>query len=69
MATLKYGPKPRNLGEKEDLASLEVWKQNILYGLRLNDEFKPFLQPNFVWGKKSARKPSRNLEDVAAVKS
>ena len=61
--TLKYGPKPRSLTPNETLNSLEVWKCNILYGLRVNEAFRPFLVDGFVWGRKSKTTPYRSLKD------
>ena len=52
MSNLKWGPKMTPLGEVENISSIERWKQNLLYLLRLNDEFKPFLRENVDFGKK-----------------
>ena len=61
---LQHGPKIRTLTTSESLSSLESWKSNILYGLRLNPDFKEFLREGYVWGKKTRNNPSRDLEDV-----
>lgn len=67
MSNLKYGPKIIPLGEGETLASIERWKQNVVYHLRLNEEFRPFLYTDF--GKKSKANPSRALKDFLEVKT
>lgn len=64
MANLQVGPKVRNLTTKETLASLETWKQTVLYGLRLNPDFRPYLNEQFVFGKKSRTRPNRSLADT-----
>ena len=60
---LKHGPKPKNLTQSETLNSLEIWKCNIQYNLRLNPDFKPYLVEGFSWGKKSRLRPYRDLRD------
>ena len=62
--SLKHGPKPRSLTPHESINSLEIWKNNVLYGLRLNVDFRPYLVDGFVWGKKSTRRPTRSLTDT-----
>ena len=64
MANLQLGPKVRNLNSKETLSSLETWKQTILYGLRLNPDFRPYIGENVVFGRKSKAKPFRSLVDT-----
>ena len=61
--SLKHGPKPRSLTPHESINSIEIWKNNVLYGLRLNVDFRPYLVDGFVWGKKSTRRPTRSLSD------
>ena len=63
MANLQLGPKVRNLSTKESLASLETWKQTVLYGLRLNPDFRPYLGENVIFGKKTRGNPNRSLVD------
>ena len=67
MSNLKYGPKVIPLGEEETLASIERWKQNVIYHLRLNEEFRPFLTTQF--GKKSRANPNRSLRDETKSES
>ena len=59
---LKLGPKILPLGEDESIASLERWRQNVLYHLRINEEFRPYLNSTF--GKKTKLNPTRDLEDT-----
>ena len=66
--SLKHGPKARSLTPSETLATFEIWRQNIIYGLRLNHDFRPYLVDGFEWGRKSRLKPTRNLTDVPEVK-
>lgn len=61
---LQHGPKVRTLTSSESLCSLESWKSTVVYGLRLNPEFKEYLAEGFVWGKKTRNNPSRDLEDI-----
>lgn len=62
--SLKHGPKPKSLTSNETLNSLEIWKNNITYGLKMNPDFRPYLVEGFSWGKKSRIRPYRNLTDV-----
>ena len=64
MANLQHGPKVRELTSKETISSLESWKANVLYGLRLNRDFREYLQDGFVFGKKTRAHPHRQLHDV-----
>ena len=64
MSNLAHGPKVRTLTSKETISSLETWKSTVIYGLRLNPEFREFLEDSFVWGKKSSTYPHRQLNDV-----
>ena len=67
MANLHHGPKIRTLTDKETISSLEAWKSTIIYGLKLNNDFKPYLADNVVFGKKSGRKPYRDLTDTVRL--
>ena len=60
MSLLK-GPKLRSLTQNESLNTIEIWKQNIIFSLRGNESFKPFMKEDFKWGKKSRGKPTRDL--------
>ena len=64
MTNLKHGPKIRALTTTETIASLECWKNNIIYGLRQNPDFREFLTDGFIWGKKSRTSPYRDLRDL-----
>ena len=69
MANLHHGPKIRCLTNKETVASIEGWKSTVLYGLRLNQDFKPFLKPGVQFGRKSRAYPDRGLlPDTRVVK-
>ena len=63
MSNLKYGPKIVPLGEDECLSSIERWRQNVLYLLRLNEDFRPYLQDGVEFGKKSKLQPCRAFTD------
>ena len=64
MSNLAHGPKVRPLSTKETISSIENWKSTVIYGLRLNPEFREFLADGFTWGKKSNTYPFRQLNDV-----
>ena len=59
--SLERGPKIRTLTEIETLSSIEIWRQNIMFSLNCNEEFRPFLEDDFEWGKKSATRQYRSL--------
>lgn len=59
MANLYHGPKIRQLTTRETLSSIENWKSMVIYGLRLNQEFRPYLDIEF--GRKSKLTPNRQL--------
>ena len=61
---IAHGPKIRTLTTNESVSSLEAWKSNILYGLRLNEDFREYLEENFVFGRKTKASPSRRLVDI-----
>ena len=67
MSNLKHGPKVRCLTQNETLATLESWKNNVLYGLRLNPDFKPYLHETCIFGRKTRNKPNRDLADDIKV--
>ena len=66
MSNLKHGPKIIPLGDHETLNTLEQWRQNVLYHLRINEEFRPYL--NSVFGKKTKASPSRELTDDTEIR-
>ena len=67
MSNLKYGPKIVPLGDDETINSIERWRQSVLYLLRLNEEFRPYLKEGCVFGKKSKSHPCRNFTDSFKV--
>ena len=60
---LHHGPKIRPLSSKEPIQSIESWKSTVIYGLRLNQDFIPYLQEGVIFGRKSRTQPTRELED------
>ena len=52
MTNLVHGPKIRTLTTSESVATLESWKANVIYGLRLNPDFRPYLEDDCVFGRK-----------------
>jgi predicted aspartyl protease len=66
MTNLKYGPKITPLGDNESLNTLEQWRHNVLYHLRINEEFRPYL--NTAFGKKTRANPSRDLTDDQEIR-
>ena len=61
---IAFGPKVQPLTTKETVSSLEAWKANVLYGLRLNPNFKEYLEDGFVFGRKSRNSPCRDMLDI-----
>ena len=67
MANLYHGPKVRSLTPKESVSSIEAWKVNVLYGLKLNPDFTEFLAPDYVFGRKTKLNPYRDLVDDVTI--
>lgn len=63
MANLQHGPKVRTLSAKETLSTLESWRSTVIYGLRLNPDFRPYLKEGVTFGKRTRNKPYRDLTD------
>ena len=61
MATSTRAPKQWCLTRDETLSSFQAWKQNLLYILSLDSNFKPFLEPGMTWTKKTSANPTRGL--------
>ena len=61
MATSARAPKQWCLTRDETLSSFQAWKQNLLYILSLDLNFKPFLEPGVTWTKKTSANPTRGL--------
>ena len=59
----KHGPKVSILSDSETISSIEAWRQNVLYQLRLNEDFRPYLKDGVLFGKKSKTQPSRQCTD------
>ena len=63
MSNFKAGPKVIPLGEDESISSIERWRQNVIYHLRLDPAFRPYLKDGVKFGKKSKSAPNRQLTD------
>ena len=63
MTNLYTGPKLKALSTNETFSSIESWKANIIYSLRLNKDFQPYLTDGFIFGRKTRAKPCRDLTD------
>ena len=61
MSKFQLGPKLTELPKTLTFPQFETWKQNILYHLSLNEDFRPYLHLNF--GKKTKHSSLRNLRD------
>ena len=61
---ISHGPKLKPLTTNESLSSLEVFKSNIHYGLKLNADFREYLEEGFVFGRKTRTNPTRELDDI-----
>ncbi len=56
-------PKNRQLTTEETLNTFKSWKENLVFGFSIEDEFKPFLVEGCTWGKLTAASPNRGLTD------
>ena len=56
-------PKPWKLTEEESFSSFTSWKNNLLYTLNQDENFRPFLVPDSTWQKRTAANPNRGLTD------
>ena len=56
-------PKNRQLTTEETLNTFKSWKENLVFGFSIEDEFKPFLVEGFTWGKLTAASANRGLTD------
>ena len=63
MSNFKTGTKVIPLGEDESISSIESWRQNVIYHLRLDPAFRPYLKDGVKFGKKSKSAPNRQLTD------
>lgn len=62
---LRIGPGVKILEEPlKSIAEFENWRHSVVYNLRLDGEFKPYLKEDFEFGVKTKLKPSRNLKDT-----
>ena len=59
----KVIPKQWYLSKNETINTFNNWKENQLYCLSIDEDFKPFLLANATWGKKTTANPTRGLLD------
>ena len=57
MASSK-APKQQALTTTETINSVEIWKQNLMYILSLDNNFAPYLASGVSWLKKTSASPS-----------
>lgn len=55
--------KPWKLTEQETFSSYTAWQHNMLYTLKQEKTFTPFLTENVQWGKLTAANPHRGFTD------
>ena len=58
-------PKQYYLTKTETINSFNNWKENQIYSLTIDEEFKPYLADGITWGKKTAASPTRGFTDDA----
>ena len=46
------------------IQEFESWRHSVIFNLRLDGEFRPYLAEGFVFGAKTRSKPSRDLRDT-----
>lgn len=64
MATLSaFAPKQYQLSSKESLASFKQWQRSLLFALKMQPDFKPYIAPNAKWNKWTAASPYYGLTD------
>ena len=57
--------KPWKLTEEETFSSFTAWQHNIVYTLRQDNAFTPFLRDDAIWRKHTAADQYRGLQDDA----
>ena len=58
-------PKQEQLTKTETLISFNNWKENLMYILSIDDNFKQFCVEGVTWGKKTSTSPTRGFTDDA----
>ena len=53
------------MSKTETINTFNNWRENQIYSLNIDDDFKPFLADNVTWGKKTAASPLRGFTDDA----
>ena len=66
MASSK-APKQWALTVNETINSVEIWKQNLIYILSLDNNFAPYLATGMSWEKKTSANPTRGFTDDGAT--
>ena len=70
LSKLHLGPGVKVLDQPlKSLSEFETWKYAVLYNLKLNDTFKEYLTPDYVFGAKTAENPSRDFTDTSETTS
>ena len=62
MSRLRIGPGVKVLDEQiKSIAEFESWKHSVIYILRQETDFKPYLKENVQFGAKTKDEPNRKL--------
>ena len=64
MASSLKAPKQWMLQSDADVTQFESWRNNLLFTLSLDDNYKPFLKSDATWGKKTKANPKRGFTDT-----
>ncbi len=56
-------PRQEQLKKTETIITFNNWRDNLIYTLNIDDEFKPYLKENVTWGKKTSATPHRAFTD------
>lgn len=63
MAASNKAPKQWQLGKEETLNTFNAWRENLIYILKLDTNFAPFLEDGFTWLKDTPTNNSRGMTD------
>ncbi len=63
MASSLKAPKQWMLQSDADVTHFESWKNNLLFTLSLDDNYKPYLKADATWLKKTKANPKRGFTD------
>ena len=67
MTTGVKAHRPNRLTEEETLTSFEDWKNNLIFYLKQDTNFKKFLKADAVWHKSSSNVEHRGLESAEVL--